>query len=385
VIPYGRQDILQEDIDSVVEVLNSDYLTQGPLVPAFEEAIASKVLAQYAVAVNSATSALHISCLALELTSGDILWTTANTFVASANCGRYCGADVDFVDIDPKTFNLCPEYLKNKLRIAAQKNALPKILVTTHLCGLPCEMKEINLACKKYGVRIIEDASHAIGSKYKDAYIGNCKYSDITVFSFHPVKIITSGEGGIALTNDLNLASKMQLFRSHGITKKADFMKNKPDGIWYYEQQELGFNYRMTDIQAALGLSQLNRLDAYVEKRHIIANYYDKHLSNLPISSQKRLPHCYSSMHLYVIRLNLDKISISHKDFFEYMINSGIGVNLHYIPVHMHPYYQKLGFQKGNFPEAEAYYSSAISLPIHPNLSAQDQNYVIEVISKALD
>ena len=383
-IPYGRQDILQEDIDAVIEVLKSDYLTQGPTVPAFEEAIASKFSAQHAVAVNSATSALHISCLALELSPGDILWTTANTFVASANCGRYCGASVDFVDIDPQSFNLCPKHLKNKLKIAAEKNVIPKVLVTTHLCGLPCEMKEINLVCKKYGIKIIEDASHAIGSKYKDAYIGNCKYSDITIFSFHPVKIITTGEGGIALTNDPNLAFKMQLFRSHGITKQADMMINKSDGAWYYEQQELGFNYRMTDIQAALGLSQLNRLDAYIEKRHILASYYDQHLSDLPISPQKRLPHCYSSIHLYVIRLHLDKISISHKDFFEYMIDSGIGVNLHYIPVHMHPYYQKLGFQKGNFPEAEAYYASAISLPMYPNLSIQDQNYIIEIITKAL-
>ena len=383
-IPYGRQDITQADIDAVVDVLKSDFLTQGPVIPKFEKAIAKHCGAKHAVAVNSATSALHIACLALGLEKGDRLWTTPITFVASANCGLYCGAEVDFVDIDPKSYNMSVKALAVKLEKAKKNNTLPKVLVPVHLCGQMCEMQAIHELSQEYGFHIIEDASHAVGGRYQGKPTGNCQYSDITVFSFHPVKIITTGEGGIALTNDTELTQKMELLRSHGVTRDENSMTESSHGDWYYQQIELGFNYRMTDIQAALGLSQLDRLDDYVAKRHQIAARYNELLSELPIVIPWQHPDSYSGLHLYVIRLKLDLISITHKQVFDALRESGIGVNLHYIPVHTQPYYKKMGFEPGNFPQAEKYYSEAISLPMFPTLSEQEQDKVVEALKQVL-
>lgn len=384
-IPYGRQDITAEDVDAVVDVLKSDFLTQGPVVPQFEEAVRLHVGADYAVAVNSATSALHVACLALGLGPGDWLWTSPITFVASANCGLYCGAKVDFVDIDPRTYNLSPSALEDKLLAAEKEGKLPKVLVAVHLCGQSCEMESIHTLCQKYNVKIIEDASHAIGGMYKGEFIGNCRYSDITVFSFHPVKIITTGEGGMALTNDDYLAEKMSLYRSHGITRDEKLMTHAPDGPWYYQQVVLGFNYRMTDIQAALGLSQMSRLNEFVCKRHELANRYNKKLSQIPVITPFQGVDSYSSYHLYVIRLQLTKISKSHIKIFNLLRENDIGVNLHYIPVYKQPYYEAMGFSDNDFPEARSYYSEAISLPIYPELSYGQQDKVIEVLSLAVD
>ena len=383
-IPYGKQDIQQPDIDAVVEVLTSDFLTQGPKMPAFESAVAQKVGAKHALAVNSATSALHIACLALDLGEGDWLWTTPVTFVASANCGLYCGAQVDFVDIDPKTYNISVEALRNKLEKAAKENCLPKVLVVVHLCGQPCEMQAIKALADKYGVKVIEDASHAIGGKYQGEYIGSGRYSDITVFSFHPVKIITTAEGGMALTNSDELAGKMDLLRSHGITRDSELMTHEPDGPWYYQQVDLGFNYRMTELQAALGLSQLERLDDYVARRHKIAERYNELLEDLPITAPWQHPDGYSGLHLYVIRLKLNELSVTHKRVFDSLREQGIGVNLHYIPVHTQPYYQQFGFKADDFPEAMNYYREAISLPMYPNLTDDEQNNVVKAFQKAL-
>ena len=383
-IPYGRQDITQADIDAVVAVLESDFLTQGPKVPEFERLLSAYSGASYAVAVNSATSALHIACLALGLGEGDYLWTTPITFVASANCGLYCGAKIDFVDIDPATYNLCPVALEKKLRVAQAQGVLPKIVVPVHLCGQPCDMQAIHALSQKYGFHIIEDASHAIGGKYKHEPIGNCRYSDITIFSFHPVKIITTAEGGMALTNNLQLFEKMNLLRSHGITRDAALMQNEPHGSWYYEQIDLGFNYRMTELQAALGISQAARLDHYVARRHVLAERYNALLADLPLVVPYQHPDGYSGLHLYVVRLQLDKIRLSHRDVFEAMRAAGIAVNLHYIPVHTQPYYQNRGFLKGSFPAAEQYYAEAISLPMYPLLTEQQQDEVIAVIRKVL-
>lgn len=383
-IPYGRQDISQADIDAVVSVLKSDFLTQGPMVPRFEKAIAEKVGAKYALAVNSATSALHIACLALELGEGDWLWTTPITFVASANCGLYCGAKVDFVDIDPSTYNLCPTELAKKLERAKSEGKLPKVLVAVHLCGQPSDMQAIHMLAKKYGFRVIEDASHAIGGQYQGDYIGNSKYSDITIFSFHPVKIITTAEGGMALTNDSGLANKMDLLRSHGITRDPMQMTHEADGPWYYQQIELGYNYRMTELQAGLGLSQLERLDEYVAQRHSLASRYNEHFSSLPIIIPFQHPDSYSGLHLYVIRLKLESTTKSHREVFEELRAQGIGVNLHYIPVHLQPYYKKMGFQLNDFPKAEKYYSEAISLPMYPTMGEEQQDEVIATLKKVL-
>ncbi len=384
-IPYGRQDITQSDIDSVVEVLKSDYLTQGSVVPEFEQFVANYCGTKHGVAVNSATSALHIACLALGLGKGDILWTTPITFVASANCGLFCGAKVDFVDVDSKTYNMSVAALAEKLKKAKKNNTLPKVLVPVHLCGQMCEMQAIYELSQEYGFRIIEDASHAIGGRYQEKPTGSCQYSDITIFSFHPVKIITTGEGGIALTNDAELTQKMKLLRSHGITRDENLMTETTHGGWYYQQIDLGFNYRMTDIQAALGLSQIDRLDDYVAKRHQIAVRYNELLSELPVIIPWQHPDSYSGLHLYVIRLKLDLISKSHKQVFDALRDSGIGVNLHYIPVHTQPYYQQMGFKQGDFPQAEQYYSEAISLPMFPTLSEQDQNTVIETLRRVVE
>ena len=354
-------------------------------MPRFEHAVAAHVDAKYAIAVNSATSALHIACLALGLEEGDWLWTTPITFVASANCGLYCGAKVDFVDIDPNTYNLCPIALEAKLAEAKKKGSLPKVLVCVHLCGQPCDIAAIHGLGEKYGFRIIEDASHAIGGKYKGEFIGNCRYSDITVFSFHPVKIITTGEGGMALTNRKELASKMELLRSHGVTRDIAQMTHEPDGPWYYQQIELGFNYRITEIQAALGLSQLKRLDNYVAKRNELAKRYESLLQTLPIELPWQHPDSYSAYHLFVIRLKTHEIRKPHLKVFQELRNRNIGVNLHYIPVHTQPYYQRMGFAVGDFPNSELFYQEAITLPLYPSLSPQEQNYITNSLQEILN
>lgn len=379
-IPYGRQEITRADIDEVVSVLQSDYLTQGPQVPRFENAVRMHVSAKHALAMNSATSALHVACLALGLGPGDWLWTSPITFVASANCGLYCGAEVDFVDINPHTYNLCPEALEAKLIEAEKLSRLPKVLVAVHLCGQPCDMAAIHALGQKYGFKIIEDASHAIGGRYKGEYVGNCRYSDITVFSYHPVKIITTAEGGMALTNSDALAAEMALLRSHGITRDETQMTHIADGPWYYQQVALGFNYRMTELQAALGASQMQRLDLYVARRHELAHRYDQMLANLPVTTPWQHPDSYSGMHLYVIRLQLDKIKKNHRQVFEGLREHGIGVNLHYIPVHTQPYYQRMGFRTGDYPQAERYYAEAISLPMFQTLTEEQQDSVLDAL-----
>ena len=383
-IPYGRQDINQSDIDMVLDVLKSDFLTQGPMVPRFEATVAQHVGAGHALAMNSATSALHVACLALGLGAGDILWTSPLTFVASANCGLYCGATVDFVDVDPRTYNMCPEKLESKLIEAQQQGKLPKIVVPVHLCGQPCEMDKIHALSKQYGFKIIEDASHAIGGKYKGAFIGNCAYSDITIFSFHPVKIITTAEGGMALTNNSELAASMALLRSHGITRDPSLMTHEPDGAWYYQQIVLGFNYRMTELQAALGVSQMTRLDDFITSRHVLADRYNQLLSALPITLPFQIADSYSGLHLYVIRLDLNKIKKTHVEVFDALRKGGIGVNLHYIPVHLQPFYKQMGFSAGDYPEAEQYYQEAISLPMYSTLSFDQQDTVVRVLSDIL-
>ncbi len=383
-IPYGRQDITQADIDAVVGVLQSDFLTQGPMVPRFEQQVAQHVGATHALAVNSATSALHIACLALGLGPGDRLWTSPVTFVASANCGLYCGAQVDFVDIDPRTYNLCPQALSRKLEQAEQEGTLPKVVVAVHLCGQPCDMQAIHALAKRYGFKVIEDASHAIGGKYQGEFIGNGKYSDITVFSFHPVKIITTAEGGMALTNDADLANKMALLRSHGITRDPDQMTHASDGPWYYQQIDLGFNYRMTELQAALGVSQMERLDQYIARRHQLAERYDDLLASLPVTTPWQHADSYSGLHLYVIRLQLEKIAKTHRQVFESLREQGIGVNLHYIPVHTQPYYADMGFKPEDFPEAQNYYREAISIPMFQTMSNEQQDQVVAAIVRAL-
>ena len=383
VLPYGRQSITEDDIQAVKEVLTSSFLTQGPKVPKFEQEVASKVKARFGIAVNSATSALHIACLALGLGPGDRLWTSPITFVASANCGRYCGAEVDFVDIDPETGLMSTAALAAKLRQAERAGNLPKVVVPVHLAGSSCDMAEIGEMAKRYGFAVLEDASHAIGGRYQDNPIGDCRYSSITVFSFHPVKIITTGEGGLATTNDPGLAQRMQELRSHGITKDEKRFERPAPGPWYYEQQDLGFNYRITDIQASLGLSQLRRLDKIVNERNKQFNYYRELLSELPVRMLTVPKEVLSSVHLAVIRLE-DKDANLHRRIFEGLRASGIGVQLHYAPVHLQPYYRKLGFQEGNYPEAEAYAASAISLPLYPGLQNSDQQRVVNSLASLL-
>ncbi len=382
-IPYGRQNINQSDIDAVLEVLKSDYLTQGPAIPAFEAAVAAKIDASYVTAVNSATSALHISVTALGLGPGDILWTSPITFVASANCARYCGADVDFVDIDPDTFNMCPQALESKLKLAEQVGKLPKVIVPVHMCGQSPNMRRISVLARTYGVKIVEDASHAIGALYDGSPVGSSRYSDITVFSFHPVKIVTSGEGGAAATNDPEIAARLSLLRSHGITRDSDQMTGPSDGPWYYQQIELGWNYRITDIQAALGHSQLNRLEQFVEQRNALAVTYDQLLEKSDVVLPGRNPLARSSFHLYVIRLP-EADATRHRKVFEALQASGVGANVHYIPVHLQPYYQRLGFGPGDFPTSEDYYKRAISIPLYPDLTEQQQEHVAKSLDNAL-
>ena len=384
VIPYGRQDITQDDIDAVVSVLTSDYLTQGPLVPRFEGAVTDYCGVAHAVAMNSATSALHVACMALGLGPGDRLWTSPVTFVASANCALYCGADADFVDIDPRTWNLSIDALERKLVDADRERRLPKVVVPVHLGGESCDMQDIHALSQRYGFKVIEDASHAIGGSYRGERIGNCHYSDIAIFSFHPVKVITTAEGGMALTNDAGLARRMERLRSHGITRDPDEMTQIPDGAWYYQQIELGYNYRMTELHAALGLSQMQRLDAYVSRRHAIADRYDAMLAHLPVTTPIRSPESRSGLHLYVIRLQLDRFARSHREVFDLLRGADIGVNLHYIPVHLQPWYARMGFKQGDYPEAERYYAEAISLPMFPALTESQQDQVVAALTKAL-
>ena len=377
-IPYGRQAVTAADIEAVVEVLRSDMITQGPVVPRFESRVAAYCGASRAVAANSGTSALHLACRALDLAPGDVLWTSPITFVASANCARYCGAAVDFVDIDPATGNLCPNALEDRLRTAERAGRLPKVVMPVHFAGQPCDMVAIGTLADRYGFRVIEDASHALGATFQGEAIGNGRYSDITVFSFHPVKLITTGEGGMAVTADAELADRMTLLRSHGITRDAAAMEGEPDGPWSYQQIDLGYNYRVTDIQAALGVSQLERLDDYIEQRHELAAVYDQALAELPVRVPTAIADTRSALHLYVVRVD------DRRRVFDALRAAGIGVNVHYIPVHTQPYYQRLGFAAGDFPHAEQFYAEAISLPLYPTLEADDQQHVIDALQRAV-
>ena len=381
-IPYGRQDISEADIQAVVDVLKSDFLTQGPIVPAFEKAVAEYCDAKHAFAVNSATSALHIACLSLGVGKGDLVWTTPISFVASANCALYCGAEIDFVDIDSSTYNMSVNALEEKLIKAEKLGRLPKVVIPVHLAGQSCEMDKIFELGKKYSFRIIEDASHAIGGKYKNKAIGGCQYSDITVFSFHPVKIITTGEGGMCLTNDPKLAISLNRYRSHGIVRQPSEMTHTPDGPWYYQQIELGYNYRMTDIQAALGLSQMNSLDEFVSSRHAIAKRYNDLLQEEWLELPWQHPDTYSGLHLYIIRVKQNNQGITRSQLFEKLRNAGILVNLHYIPIYKHPYYEVMGYDKNEYPQAENYYSEAISIPMYATLTKEDQQFVVDAIKK---
>lgn len=383
-IPYGRQHITEEDIAAVVDALRSDFITQGPAVPQFEDDLAAYTGARHAVAVNSATSALHLACRAVGLGAGDLLWTSPNTFVASANAARQCGADVDFVDIDPATLNLDVAELAAKLERAHVRGRLPDVVMPVHFGGRCCDMRAIGDLAAKYGFRVIEDASHAIGGRHRGHPIGACEHSDITVFSFHPVKIVTTAEGGAAITNDPDLAGRMQLLRSHGVTRDPAAMAGEPDGPWHYEQVELGYNYRMTELQAAMGSSQLKRVDTYVARRNELVEEYDHRLAGLPLSTVARpTPPDLSACHLYVIRLN-ESLLGRRRAVFEAMRAAGIGVNVHYIPVHTQPYYRALGFAAGDFPEAERYYAAAITLPLHPRLAGEEMDRVVSSLEEIL-
>jgi UDP-4-amino-4,6-dideoxy-N-acetyl-beta-L-altrosamine transaminase len=384
VIPYGKHDINQADIDSVVNALKSDFLTQGPQVPLFEQVVFDYCGSQYGVAVNSATSALHIACLALSLGKGDYFWTSPNSFVASANCGLYCGAKVDFVDIDEKTYNMSVTELEKKLMQAKKDNKLPKIVIPVHFAGQSCDMKKIRSLSKEYGFSVIEDASHAIGGKYLDKSIGSCQYSDITVFSFHPVKIITTAEGGLATTNSRELAEKMRLLRSHGITRNPSLMNKESEGDWYYQQIDLGFNYRMTELQATLGISQMGRLNEFVAIRHKRKKRYNKLLIDLPIVTPYQDLNSYSALHLYPIQIDLSKVNKSRVQIFTKLRENDIGVNVHYIPIYRHPHYVQLGFKKGEFPNSESYYSKAISIPIFHTMTSVQQDKVCNALREVL-
>ncbi len=384
-IPYGRQEITSADIEAVTAVLRSDWLTQGPAVPAFEQAVANRCGAVHAVAVNSATSALHIACLALGVGPGDRVWTSPISFVASANCALYCGASIDFVDIDPGTANMSVEALEQKLRTAKAVNALPKVVIPVHYAGDPCDMAAIQGLSREFGFRVIEDAAHAIGGSLDDSIIGGCRHGDVTVFSFHPVKIVTTGEGGMALCNDSQVAARMRLLRNHGITRDSQEMQRRSEGPWYYEQHVLGYNYRMTDIQAALGLSQLERLDAYVERRQGLANRYDEILSDLPVRTLRRNLHGRSAVHLYPVGVDGDAANgAGRSEVFAKLRSAGIGVNVHYIPIHLQPYFRGFGFGAGMFPAAEAFYREALTLPLFPGLAESAQDQIAEALGQAL-
>lgn len=383
-IPYGKQDINEDDIQAVVDVLRSDWLTQGPAVPAFEGAVAKYCGVSHALAVNSATSALHLACRALDVGPGDLVWTSPITFVASANCALYCGAEIDFVDIDLNTANISIEALSIKLKQAEREDRLPKVIIPVHMGGLSCDMQAIAELAEQYGFRVVEDASHAVGGRYQDAPVGNCRYSDISIFSFHPVKIMTTAEGGMALTDDEHLARKMDLLRSHGVTRDPALMQGENHGSWYYQQVDLGYNYRMSDIQAALGLSQLQRLDQFVQRRTLLADRYDVLLKSLPVITAGRAPHCSSAWHLYVIRLELDQLEKGRRSIFEELRNAGLGVNVHYIPVHTQPFFEDRGFAKGDFPNAENYYASALTLPLFPKMTEVQQDRIVATLQEVL-
>jgi len=382
-IPYGRQTISDADIESVVQVLRSDFLTQGPQVPAFEEAVSRHVGAPHAVAVNSATSALHIACLALDLGPGDWLWTSPNSFVASANCALYCDAQVDFVDIDPRTYNICPQALSKKLFEAKKAGRLPKVVVSVHFAGQSCDMEAIAVLAREYGFKVIEDASHAIGGRWRGSYIGGCQHSDITVFSFHPVKIITTAEGGLLTTRDDRIAQRLEDLRSHGITRDAARLQRQDQGAWYYEQQSIGFNYRMTELQAALGVSQMIELDRFVARRHELVVRYEQGLAGLPLVKPWQHPDSYSAFHLYVVQV-ANGGPHNRRVLFDALRSVGILVNVHYIPIHLQPHYSSMGFKEGDFPTAESYYDSAISLPLYAGLTESDQDYVIARLKEFL-
>ncbi len=381
-IYYGKQDINQDDINSVIDVLSSNFLTQGPQVKLFERTVSNYCGAEYGVAVNSATSALHIACLALGLSKGDWLWTSPNSFVASANCGLYCGADIDFVDIDLKTYNMSVDELENKLIQAKNENRLPKVIVLVHFAGQSCNMRKIYSLRKKYRFKIIEDASHAIGGKYLNKPIGNCKFSDITIFSFHPVKIITTAEGGLATTNSKELVDKMRIFRSHGIVRDTNLMTKESDGGWYYQQINLGFNYRMTELQAALGVSQMLRLDEFVIKRQKLQKRYNHLLGSLPVTIPYQNRDSYSASHLYPIRINLRETKKNRKQIFNELREKGIGVNVHYIPIHTQPYYKQFGFKFGDFPNVESYYNNVISIPLFHAMTTKQQDEVVTALEQ---
>lgn len=383
-ITYGRQTIEQEDVDAVVEALQSDWLTQGPAVKAFEEGLLEYCGANYGVAACNATACLHIACLALGLGKDDVLWTSPNTFVASANCAHYCGAKVDFVDIDPYSLNMSAQKLSEKLKLAKQNNCLPNIVIPVHFAGQSCDMQEIRKLSNEYGFKIIEDASHAIGGKYQNKFIGNCQYSDVTVFSFHPVKIMTTGEGGLATTNDPEIAKKMQLYRSHCVTRDDALMNKPSEGKWYYQQISLGYNYRITDLQCALGLSQMRRVNNFVKRRNELANRYNDLLKELPLILPQISKENYSAFHLYVIQVDSGKTNKSRKEIFDFLQSKNIGVNVHYIPVHLQPYYQQFGSRKGDFPNAENYYHHAITLPLFYTLSESEQDYIVNCLKEVL-
>lgn len=383
-IPYGRQSITADDIQAVVDVLQSDFLTQGPAVPAFEESVARYCGAAHAVAVNSATSALHIACLAVGVGPGDLVWTSPITFVASANCALYCGAEVDFVDIDPRTFNMSADKLADKLAAAEAAGRLPKVVIPVHMAGQSCDMARIAELAERYGFKVMEDASHAVGATYRGEPVGNCRYSDIAIFSFHPVKIVTTTEGGLAITNDTGLAQKMGLLRSHGITREPSQMREDPHGGWYYEQVDLGFNYRMTDVQAALGSSQIKRLDAFVARRRQLAARYDEAFASDALTRPWQDPETASSYHLYIIRLDSRRNAISHGDAYDRLRELGIGVNLHYMPVYLQPYYADRGFRRGHCPDAEHYYAEAITLPLYPDMTEEQQDRVIAAVREVV-
>lgn len=383
-IPYGRQSISEADIEAVAEVLRSNFLTQGPVVPDFEDAVAALCGANFGIAMNSATSALHVACLALGVGLGDRVWTSPLTFVASSNAALYCGAVVDFVDVDERTYNMCPVRLAEKLDRAAEAGTLPKVIIPVHLTGQSCDMAAIHEAASRHGVRIIEDASHAIGGSYRSEPVGNCRFCDIAIFSFHPVKIVTTGEGGMAMTNDPELAELMRLDRSHGITRDPAKLQHDDVGAWYYEQQRLGFNYRMTDIAAALGLSQLTRIEEFIARRREIAAAYDRAFADPPVKTPWQHPDADSAWHLYVIRIDRSRTSRSHRDVFDALRDAGVGVNLHYVPVYRQPYYRELGFGRGHCPNAEAYYAEAISLPMYPSMTDEEQQQVIGAVAEAV-
>lgn len=383
-IPYGRQSITDADILSVVDVLRSDWLTQGPIISQFESELARYCNAAHAVAAMNATAALHLACLALGVQKGDIVWTSPNTFLASANCVRFCGADIDFVDICSKTYNMSIVKLEEKLMEAKRLNKLPKAIIPVHFAGQSCDMRAIRALADKYDFKIIEDASHAVGGRYLDEPVGNCQFSDITIFSFHPVKIMTTGEGGALLTNDKMLADKVKLLRSHGMTRDEKLMMSPSEGGWYYQQVKLGFNYRITDLQCALGLSQIKRVDEFVKKRNTLVMRYNDKLKDLPLILPFVNSDCYSAYHLYVVQLDSNEALKKRKEVFDYLLANNIGVNVHYIPVHLQPYYQQFGFKLGDFPNAEIYYQHAITLPLYYDLREEDQDYVITKLKEIL-